>query len=85
MVHDPLCGVVDWTIENGDGTALEVAVFTPQLVTDPFTLTVHTTDASKAAIYSLKLTANYVSFSTIFDEVTFTSAIENDCKSNAIL
>ena len=85
MVHDPLCGVVDWTIENGDGTALEVAVFTPQLVTDPFTLTVYTTDASKAAIYSLKLTANYVSFSTIVDEVTFTSAIENDCKSNAIL
>ena len=77
--------MVDWTLANSDGTALEAAVFTTQLVTDPFTLTVHTLEANKAAIYSLRLTANYVNFSTVFDEVTFTSAIENDCKSNAIL
>ena len=78
--------MVNWTLANSDGTPLDAAVFTSQLNTDPFTLTVHNmNDASKAAIYSLKLTASYVDFPTIFDEVTFTSAIENDCKSNAIL
>ena len=80
-MHDPFCGVVDWTLANSDGTALEAAVFTPQLNTDPFTLTVHTLEANKAAIYSLRLTAQY-SGSSISDQTVFTVYVKNDCENS---
>ena len=73
--------MVDWTLENGDGTAFEAAVFTPQLVTDPFTLTVHTLEANKAAIYSLELTASY-SGTSVSDQAVFTVDVKNDCENS---
>ena len=78
-MHDPLCGVVDWTLANSDGTVLESAVFIPQLVTDPFTLTVHTLESNKAAIYSLELTAQY-SGTSVSDQAVFTVDVNNDCE-----
>ena len=60
------CGSVDFTIENQDGTVIDSAVFTPNLVSTlgaTNTLAVQTNTRAKAGTYNLRVKTKFTYYS----------------------
>ena len=86
-VHDAaLCGPVQFTIKNQDGSEIDPLVFTKIFITDigaTNTLAIQTDDYTKAGTYYLRVEAAYIDLNNVKSEKDFTIDITNTCGTDA--
>ena len=68
-----------------DGTSpIDSAVFTIDYTVNPMTISVYTTDFSKAATYNMRVKVEDAKYSTVFATKDFTIVVVNPCLADTL-
>ena len=81
-----LCGPVQFTIKNQDGSEIDPLVFTKNFIADigaTNTLAIQTDDYTKAGTYYLRVEAAYIDLNNVKSEKDFSIDITNTCGTDA--